>query len=243
MKIIQPQKLEMIDMNLINIDENVTMSSLEIAEITGKRHDHVLRDIREMLNDEEVSPDLGTPCVVDDNTKLYSQNGGCGLKFEGTYTNEQNGQSYPCFNLPYRETMILMVGYNRKVAARIIDRWLHLERENKLLKDHMKKMVSLDEVKVYKIEAASAKAAQHRAEDNYYAIEKFMFKSMDKCGNPAELDEQYFDVKFESNRYHDSQEVVYKYQAQLEVACEKLKAKDELIANLVDKNSEILKLK
>lgn len=102
-------------------------------------------------------------------------------------------------------------------------------------------MVSLDEVKVYKIDAASAKAAQHRAEDNYYAIEKFMFKNMDKCGNPEELDEQYFDVKFESNRYHDSQEVVYKYQAQLEVACEKLKAKDELIANLVDKNREIIK--
>lgn len=209
-------------MNLMNIDENVTMSSLEIAEITGKDHYNVIRDVRNML--KEINGDGGA------------------LKFEGSYLSSQN-KELPCFNLPYRETMILMAGYSHAVAARIVDRWLHLERENKLLKDHMKKMVSLDEVKVYKIEAASAKAAQHRAEDNYYAIEKFMFKNMDKCGNPAELDEQYFDVKFESNRYHDSQEVVYKYQAQLEVACEKLKAKDELIANLVDNNREILKLK
>lgn len=38
------------------------MSSLEVAEITGKRHDHVLRDIRKMLNELELinaPPNLG----------------------------------------------------------------------------------------------------------------------------------------------------------------------------------------
>ncbi|QQM15528.1 Rha family transcriptional regulator [Escherichia phage vB_EcoS-BECP10] len=245
-KIIQPQKREMIDMNLINIDENVTMSSLEIAELTGKRHDNVVRDIREMLNDNEICSGFSQSHSSNLRSEIQNESRGSNVDrqikhpFESEYKNSR-GQTQPCFNLPYRETMILMVGYNRKVAAKIVDRWLHLERENKLLKEHMKKMVSLDEVKVYKVEAASAKAAQHRAEDNYYAIEKFMFKNMDKCENPAELDEQYFDVKFESNRYHDSQELVYKYQAQLEVACEKLKAKDDLIANLVHKG-EPLKL-
>ena len=40
---------------LINIE---TMSSLEIAELTGKLHKHVLRDVRNMLKDLEDSPNL-----------------------------------------------------------------------------------------------------------------------------------------------------------------------------------------
>ena len=46
------------------IPENLTMTSLEIAELTGKRHDNVMRDIRSMLvelHGEGVSPNLETP--------------------------------------------------------------------------------------------------------------------------------------------------------------------------------------
>lgn len=85
----------------------LAMSSREIAELTGKRHDHVLRDIRVMLI--ELHGDGGVP------------------KFEGTHTNPQNGQSYPVFMLPKRETLILVSGYNLAMRARIIDRWQELE--------------------------------------------------------------------------------------------------------------------
>lgn len=199
----------------------MTMKTTEIAKIVGQRHDNLMNDVKSMyleLYGENHSPEI-------QEIKIH------------------NNRSQKIAILDKKHTLCLAAKYSAKVRMNMIEKIESLERENKLLKEHVAKMVSLDEIKVYKIEAASAKAAQHRAEDNYYAIEKFMFKNMDKCENPAELDEQYFDVKFESNRYHDSQEVVYKYQAQLEVACEKLKAKDELIANLVDKNSEILKLK
>ena len=44
-------------MKLMNMTSTMTMSSLEIAELTGKEHKHVLRDIREMI-DTIGSPNL-----------------------------------------------------------------------------------------------------------------------------------------------------------------------------------------
>lgn len=82
-----------------------SMSSREIAELTGKRHDHVVRDIEKMLHD------LGE-----------------GLpKFGDTYTNEQNGQKYRCYNLPKNLTLALVSGYRADMRLKIIDRWLELE--------------------------------------------------------------------------------------------------------------------
>lgn len=43
---------------LTSINEQMTISSREIAEITEKRHDHVMRDIRNM-KDELDAPKFG----------------------------------------------------------------------------------------------------------------------------------------------------------------------------------------
>jgi phage regulator Rha-like protein len=78
------------------------MSTLEIAELTGKRHDNVLRDAYKML--EEF--------------------GFADLKFESSYK-DSTGRSLRCLNLPKRECLVLVSGYSFELRARIIDRWLN----------------------------------------------------------------------------------------------------------------------
>jgi len=125
-----------------------TMDSREIAELMGKRHDHVLRDIDDMFDKiEGVSPDPGTPKEeeyhrVDRTQYKYlkpstidalmgsspAKSKRLRVSFISTYINEQNGQEYPCYKLPYRETMILVSGYSVELRAKVIDRWLELEK-------------------------------------------------------------------------------------------------------------------
>lgn len=89
---------------LMSATPSQTMSSREIAEVTGKRHDHVMTDIQKMLADLNLhAPD-----------------------FSGTYQTER-GNTYQCFNLPKRETLILVSGYSVAMRAKIIDRWQELE--------------------------------------------------------------------------------------------------------------------
>ncbi|MBA4307614.1 MAG: phage regulatory protein/antirepressor Ant [Sphingopyxis sp.] len=96
--------------NITNITSaEQTMSSREIAELTGKQHAHVMRDIRDML------------------AELHGEGGVS--KFGDTLRNPQNGQTYPVFNLPKRETLILVSGYNLAMRAKIIDRWQELEAQ------------------------------------------------------------------------------------------------------------------
>lgn len=85
---------------------NPTMSSREIAELTGKRHDNVVVDIRKMLVELHGESNL--------------------LSFQGIYT-DSRGRRYQEFQLPKRETLVLVSGYSVQMRAKIIDRWQELE--------------------------------------------------------------------------------------------------------------------
>jgi phage antirepressor YoqD-like protein/phage regulator Rha-like protein len=86
-----------------------TMSSLEIAERTGKQHGHVMRDIRNMLSE------------------MHGEGGVS--KFGDTHRNPQNGQEYPIFRLPQHECLTLVTGYSVPLRSAVLARWAELERE------------------------------------------------------------------------------------------------------------------
>lgn len=88
------------------------MSSLEIAELTGKEHRNVMRDIRLML------------------TELHGEGGV--LRFEQSYRNAQNKEQ-PCYALPYDETMVLVTGYSIPLRAAVVRRWRELEEAKPVL--------------------------------------------------------------------------------------------------------------
>lgn len=94
---------------LTTFEHDSTMDSREIAGLTGRRHDSLLKTIRKMLL--ELHPSFATSETPD---------------FESTYINDR-GQTQPCFKLPKRECLILAAGFNIKLRAAIIDRWAELE--------------------------------------------------------------------------------------------------------------------
>jgi phage regulator Rha-like protein len=95
--------------DLILTNQNLTMSSREIANLTGKEHKHVLDDVRKMLIELDIQS----------------------ADFTADYK-DPKGRTYQMFNLPKRETLILVSGYSIQLRAKIIDRWQELESKQGL---------------------------------------------------------------------------------------------------------------
>lgn len=94
--------------NLHN-NHSKTMSSREIAELTGKEHKNVLRDIQNILETLSGTKEIGR------------------LKFEpSSYRNSQNKEQ-PMYLLDFEATMLVISGYDAVLRARIIHRWKELE--------------------------------------------------------------------------------------------------------------------
>lgn len=91
-------------MQLIATALQQTMTSLEIAELTGKEHGHVKRDIVNML--ELLNKDASS----------------FGYIYLDSYKREQSG-----YRLPYDETICLLTGYDVKARMAVIKRWQELE--------------------------------------------------------------------------------------------------------------------
>ena len=92
-----------------------TISSREIADLTGKRHDNVLRDIRNLLENTGQSTFALSSYVFE-------------LK---EYTNSQN-KIQPMYLLNKKAGLLLASGYDVLLRVKMIDR-LDLNLENELM--------------------------------------------------------------------------------------------------------------
>ena len=119
-----------------NNADKITMSSREIAELTGKRHHNVMRDIVKMLN--ELDLDV--------------------IKFEGIYS-DTLGRQQTEYNLDQELTITLISGYNAKLRHAIVKRWIELEKEVAQVK-----ATRLDGKKVRKLETDAIKDLVEYAE-------------------------------------------------------------------------------
>jgi len=95
-------------MNEIILNKDQRMTSLEIAQITGKTHSHVMRDIRNMeVAWEKVN----------------------GTKFGLVEYQDAKGESRPCYNLTKTECLYIATKFNDEARARLVLRWEQLEKE------------------------------------------------------------------------------------------------------------------
>lgn len=91
------------NLSIINSTE-MTMSSVEIAELTGKQHKHVLDDIRKML------------------VEIQSAEKSADYK-------DGKGRTQPCLLLSKDESLCLVAGYSATLRMAIIKRWQELESQ------------------------------------------------------------------------------------------------------------------
>ena len=92
------------DLNVVYQNLVESMSSLEIAEVTGKEHKNVMRDIQNLLSQG-----------VDK------------LNFERISYKDSMNRVRDAYQLTYKGVLILASGYNPVLREKIINRWEELE--------------------------------------------------------------------------------------------------------------------
>jgi Rha family phage regulatory protein len=99
-------------MQLAKIEKSTGLTSLEIAEITGKEHKNVMRDIEDEIDKlgEEISQ----------------------LIFEQSSYTSERGREYKCYNLTRDGVLQLGARYDAKIRFTIIQKMNKLENKFKL---------------------------------------------------------------------------------------------------------------
>lgn len=126
------------------VQDDARISSLEIAEMAGKQHKNVMRDIREM---EEAWMKVN------------------GLSFELVDYIDKKGECRPCYSLSKLESLYVITKYSNEARAKLVLRWYELEREVRAISEakadyYDEVMESIDSFTVRSIAAQLKMTAQ-----------------------------------------------------------------------------------
>lgn len=102
-------------LQILDTTTAMTMSTVEIAELTNKRHDNVMRKANELADKGIIT----APQIEE----LYTGNNGAGLK-------------RTVYHLNKTESLNLVANLSPEFTARIIDRWQELENKTSLPTDY-----------------------------------------------------------------------------------------------------------
>ena len=102
-----------------------SMSSREVAELTGKEHSNVKRDISAMILQLNYPDLMLKDCPAFHPSELKGHN-------IAISQYEHCGNRYDQFHLDYEYTILLVSGYNVSVRQKIVKRWQELESNTRI---------------------------------------------------------------------------------------------------------------
>lgn len=138
--------------DLTKLTDALQMTSLEIADLTGKKHFHVMRDIDTLL--DTLHPDLG-------------------LGFKSSTYKDSTGKENRLFVLDRDSTVCLVTGYDVTSRMRVIKRWQELEAQvaptvPQTYLEALRRLITVEEAKLA-LESQNRAMAQQIETDQPYA--------------------------------------------------------------------------
>lgn len=184
----------LVEIKTVNKEEVTVVTSLDVAETFGKRHDHVIRDIENLLE--------GIP----KNGEAYF--------YKGEYVNEQNKQKYLMYYMNRDGFTLLAMGYTGEKAMQF--KLAYIKQFNAMEKALLGKIKERE--KGIAVRQALTKALQQSSENErmhghaYSTYTDIVYKVV--FGKRArELREEYGITKNDNLRDYFSQEELAKVQS------------------------------
>lgn len=159
---------------VISQSKNASMTTVEIAEQTGKRHDNVLRDTRAMLVELYGEKDL--------------------LTFE-EMSKDTYGRERKCYSLPKDEVLCLVAGYSTPLRMKIIKRLDELESGTPILNGTPESAIgdlkaTIEMADIFGLKGNQALLSANTAVRNIHGID--CMETLGITGLIAEDQEQFF---------------------------------------------------